>query len=148
MKKSDAQEKTNSNTKIIAIVTATALLVAGAIVAILLIVNQQINNVPGLHIEYNSWNEGGSSAYHQAVFEVKEGQKYSIGEASPRLDFQITEVNERNIKITTPESWDDSNKNTINLKTDKKDFIITKNNKLVLKSPTMDAGTTYILELK
>ena len=62
------------------------------------------------------------------------------------LSFNISEVNDNSIKINTYQEFS-GNENGINLRTYKKEFIITTEKPLKLITPTLDAGDIFIFTL-
>ena len=63
------------------------------------------------------------------------------------FSFNIVEINDSSIRIKTYQSFSDNDNGTINLHSDKKEFIVTSEKTLKLITPTMDAGDIFILSL-
>ena len=63
------------------------------------------------------------------------------------FSFNVIEINDSSIKIQTYQPFSDNDDNTVNLQSDKKEFIITNEKELKLTTPTMDAGDIFILSL-
>ena len=76
---------------------------------------------------------------------IKDGKM--LEEEREVLSFNIIEVNDDNIKINTYQAFSDNENGTINLRTDKKEFIITTEKPLKLITPTMDYGEIFIFTL-
>lgn len=117
-----------------------------------------------LIIKQSSWS-GWSKDYKpeeiEKEYEIKLNEKYIIKttnvsylkdgkmveEEREVLSFNISEVNDNSIKINTYQPFSDNENNTINLHTDKKEFIITTEKSLKLITPTMDYGDIFIFTL-
>ena len=76
---------------------------------------------------------------------IKDGKM--VEEEREILSFNISEVNDDSIKINTYQVFSDNEDCTINLRTDKKEFIITTEKPLKLITPTMDYGEIFIFIL-
>ena len=76
---------------------------------------------------------------------VKDGE--IVKEEQEIFSFNIIEINENNIKIVTYQPFSDNEGGIINLKSNKKDFIISVGKSLKLITPTMDYGRIFILTL-
>mgnify|MGYP003293035389 CR=1 FL=1 len=63
------------------------------------------------------------------------------------FSFNIIEINDSSIRIQTYQPFSDNDDDTVNLHSDKKEFIITNEKELKLITPTMDAGDIFILSL-
>ena len=63
------------------------------------------------------------------------------------FSFNVIEINDSSIRIQTYQPFSDNDDNTVNLQSDKKEFIITNEKELKLTTPTMDAGDIFILSL-
>ena len=70
-----------------------------------------------------------------------------IEEEREVFSFNIIEINESSIKIQTFQPFSDKDNGTINLFSDKKEFVITDEKPLKLTTPTMDSGEIFILSL-
>ena len=117
-----------------------------------------------LIIKQSSWS-GRSKDYKpvevENEYEIKLNEKYIIKttkvsyikdgkmleEEREVLSFNIIEVNDDNIKINTYQVFSDNEDGTINLRTDKKEFIITTEKPLKLITPTMGYGEIFIFTL-
>ena len=117
-----------------------------------------------LIIKQSSWS--GRSRDYKPVeveneYEIKLNEKYIIkttqvsykkgdewvNEEKEILSFNILEANDNSIRINTYQAFSDNDGNTINLNSDKKDFIITTEKPLKLITPTMDYGEIFIFTL-
>lgn len=76
---------------------------------------------------------------------IKDGKM--VEEEKEILSFNISEVNDNSIKINTYQVFSDNEDGTINLRTDKNEFIITTEKSLKLTTPTMDYGEIFIFTL-
>jgi len=56
-------------------------------------------------------------------------------------------VNDSSITIQTFQPFSDNDNDTINLRSDKNEFIVSNEKTLKLTTPTMDAGKIFILSL-
>lgn len=63
------------------------------------------------------------------------------------INYYINQICINNISIRTFQSFSDNDDNTVNLLSDKKEFIVTNEKPLKLTTPTMDAGEIFILSL-
>ena len=70
-----------------------------------------------------------------------------IDEEREVFSFNIIEINDSSITIQTYQPFSDNNNGTINMLSDKREFIITDEKPLKLTTPTMDAGEIFILSL-
>lgn len=117
-----------------------------------------------LIIKQSSWS-GWSSDYKpneiEKEYEIKLNEKYvvkttkisyikdekMVEEEEEILSFNISEINEDSIKINTYQVFSDNEDGTVNLHTDKKEFIVTTEKPLELITPTMDYGEIFIFTL-
>lgn len=117
-----------------------------------------------LIIKQSSWS-GWSKDYKpeeiENEYEIKLNEKYIIKtvktsykkedewveEEKEVLSFNITEVNDDSIKINTYQEFSDNEGDTINLNSDKKEFVITTEKPLKLVTPTTDYGEIFIFYL-
>lgn len=117
-----------------------------------------------LKIKESSWS-GWSKDYKpntkEQVYDITLNEKYIIKtskisyirggkiikEEIEDFSFEIIEINSDNIKIKTFQSFSDNDNGTINLLSDKKEFIIYYESVLELRTPTTDAGDIYYLTL-
>ena len=79
-------------------------------------------------------------------FSLKKDNEW-IEEEREVFSFNIIEINGSSITIQTFQPFSDNDGGTINLNSDKKEFIITDKKLLKLTTPTMDAGEIFILSL-
>lgn len=70
-----------------------------------------------------------------------------VNEEEEVLSFNITEVTDDSIKITTYQPFSDNDNGSINLRSDKKEFVISTDKPLKLMTPTMDYGDIFIFTL-
>lgn len=63
------------------------------------------------------------------------------------LSFDIIETNDDSIKIKTYQPFSNNENGTINLRSDKKEFIVNYEKTLKLNTPTMDFGYIFIFTL-
>lgn len=63
------------------------------------------------------------------------------------FSFNIVDINDSSIRIHTFQPFSDNGNGTINLRSDKKEFIVTSEKPLELTTPTTDAGKIFILSL-
>ena len=94
-------------------------------------------------------------------YDVKPNEKYTIKtrkvsykkdnewveEEQEIFSFYVTKINDSSIQIQTYQPFSDNDDGTINLNSDKKEFIITNEKPLKLITPTMDVGDVFILYL-
>lgn len=117
-----------------------------------------------LKIVESSWS-GWSKDYKpeeiEKEYDIKLNEKYIIKtrkfsykkdnewveEEKEIFSFSVIETNDSSIKIETYQQFSDNTDGTINLRSDKKEFIVTDGLPLELKTPTMDAGEIFILTL-
>ena len=117
-----------------------------------------------LIIKQSSWS-GWSKDYKpnevENEYEIKLNEKYVIkttnitykkgeelvDEEKEILSFNILEANDNSIRIKTNQVFSDNDDNSINLRTDKDEFIITTDKPLKLTTPTMDYGDIFIFTL-
>ena len=117
-----------------------------------------------LNIKESSWS-GWSKDYKPEVkeklYDIKLNGKYIIKtskisyikdgkiieEEIEKFSFEIVEINSDNIKIKTFQPFSNNGNGTINLRSDKKEFVIYCENALELITPTTDMGDIYYLTL-
>lgn len=117
-----------------------------------------------LSIKQSSWS-GDSPNYEpeeiEKEYDIKLNEKYIIKtrktshqkdgewveEEEEVLSFVITEVNDSNIKINTYQVFSDNDDGTVDLQSDKREFIVTTEKALRLTTPTMDYGDIFIFKL-
>ena len=63
------------------------------------------------------------------------------------FSFTVVEINDSSIKIETNQPFSDNADGTINLYSDKKEFVINEGTTIELTTPTMDAGDTFKITL-
>ena len=114
-----------------------------------------------LESSWSGWSKDYKPEEIEKEYDIKLNEKYVIKtrnfscekdnewveEEREILSFNISEVNDDSIKINTYQVFSDNEDGTINLLTDKKEFIITTEKPLKLTTPTMDAGEIFILTL-
>ena len=76
---------------------------------------------------------------------IKDGKM--VEEEKEILSFNISEINDDSIKINTYQVFSDNEDGTINLRTDKKEFVVTTEKSLKLTTPTTDFGEIFIFTL-
>lgn len=117
-----------------------------------------------LRIKESSWS-GWTKDYKpeeiEKEYELKDNEKYIIKqtklihyEGNERIEkeeelfsFDITEITDNSITIKTYQPFSDYDDNTINLRSDKKEFMITTEKPIKLVTPTTDFGYIFILTL-
>ena len=117
-----------------------------------------------LYIKQSSWS-GRSKNYKpvelEEQYDIKLNKKYVIKtlkisyvkegkmiyEEKEIFSFEIIEINSDNIKIHTFQAFSDNEDDSINLRSTKMDFNISKEKPLKLVTLTMDYGDIFILKL-
>ena len=113
------------------------------------------------HSSWSGWTKDYKPNENEYEFEIELNKKYVIEttkvsymngdelveEEREVLSFNVIEVNNNSIKINTYQVFSDNEDNTINLFSDKKEFIITTEKPLSLVTPTMDYGEIFIFNL-
>ena len=79
-------------------------------------------------------------------FSYKQDNEW-VEEEKEIFSFNVVEINDSSIKIETYQPFSDNTDGTINLHSDKKEFIVTNGIPLKLTTPTMDAGEIFTLTL-
>lgn len=114
-----------------------------------------------LESSWSGWLVDYKSKEIEKEYDIKLNEKYVIKttkqsyvkdnkcveEEEEIFSFKIIEINNCSIKIRTFQSFSDNDDNTVNLLSDKKEFIVTNEKPLKLTTPTMDAGEIFILSL-
>ena len=70
-----------------------------------------------------------------------------VKEEKEILSFDIIEINDDNIKIKTYQPFSDNEDDSVNLYSDKTEFVITVGKPLKLVTPTMDSGEVFVFTL-
>ena len=101
-----------------------------------------------LRVTASSWSGEGrmTPPEEEFTYDVELNKRYVVKEGSLGLVFTVTEINKDSITIKTEEPFSD-NEEGINLRSNKKEFILEKDKKIKLNTPTMDAGGIYTLTL-
>lgn len=104
------------------------------------------NNSNNIHLKIlaTSWafSDKLEESEEEFNYDIKLNEKYVVKEGSLGLTFTVTKINKDSIVIKTTEPFSDS-EDSVNLKSDKKEFIIEKGKQIKLSTPTMDAGGIY-----
>ena len=114
-----------------------------------------------LESSWSGWSKDYKPEEIEKEYDIKLNEKYiiktrkvsyikdnkSVEEEQEILSFNIIEINDSSIKIRTYQPFSDNDNGTINLYSDKKEFIVTSEKPLKLTTPTMDAGDIFILSL-
>ena len=110
---------------------------------------------------WSGWSEDSKPKEIEKEYEIKLNEKYIIKTSKITykkdneiveqeieiLSFNIIEVNDDNIKIKTYQAFSDNDDDTINLNSDKKEFIISTEKPLKLMTTTMDYGDIFVFNL-
>ena len=110
---------------------------------------------------WSGWSKDYKPEEMEKEYDIKLNEKYVIKtrnfsfkkdnewveEEREIFSFNIIEMNDTSIKIQTYQQFSDNDNGTINLNSDKKEFIVTLEKSLELTTPTMDAGEIFILSL-
>ena len=110
---------------------------------------------------WSGWSKDRKSEEFVKEYDINLNEKYVIKtlttsykkddelveEEKEVFSFDVIEIKQNSIKIHTYQPFSDNQDGTVNLNSDKKEFIISEEKSLKLITPTMDYGEIFVITL-